>query len=202
MLRGAPRADFFPDRRRQEWIKRLNRWLNDEWQKGSKDSAPLRLALPGESLWEVACRAGSTLPLPFHFGDTLDAAWVNCDGSYSYSLGRQGPYIQRPTAVGAYGLVNDWGVADLHGNVAEWCADLWHPSLISGPEDGRPWMDLFDGLSVEEQRVLLRGGSWFNQPQVCRSAYRYSFRPAALYVVVGIRVCCLPPGLPSWSFNP
>ncbi|MFM8277560.1 MAG: SUMF1/EgtB/PvdO family nonheme iron enzyme [Cyanobium sp.] len=185
----------------QEWIKRLNRWLNDEWQKGSKEVAPLRLALPGESLWEIACRAGSTLPLPFHFGDTLDVAWANYDGNYTYSGGRQGTYIQRPTAVGAYGLVNRWGLADLHGNVAEWCADLWHPSPLGAPDDGRPWMDLFDGLLVEEQRVLLRGGSWFYGPHYCRSASRNGSPPGNLIDRVGFRVCCLPPGLPSWSFD-
>jgi formylglycine-generating enzyme required for sulfatase activity len=186
----------------QEWIKRLNRWLNDEWQKGSKEGAPLRLALPAESLWEIASRAGSTLPLPFHFGDTLDAAWANYDGNYTYSGGRQGTYIQRPTAVGAYGLANRWGLADLHGNVAEWCADLWHPSPLGAPDDGRPWMDLFDGLLAEEQRVLLRGGSWFVAPHYCRSAFRDGLRPANSNDCVGFRVCCLPPGLPSWSFDP
>ena len=150
----------------------------------------------------MACRAGSTSP--FHFGDTLDAAWANYDGSpdYVYPGGRPGPYLQRPSPVGAYGLVNDWGLADLHGNVWEWCADLWHPSPQGGPVNGQAWMEPFEGLPLEQQLRLLRGGSWFGVPHRCRSAYRSSTHPADHNVDVGFRLCCLPPGLPSWSFNP
>jgi formylglycine-generating enzyme required for sulfatase activity len=101
--------------------------------------------------------------------------------------------------VGAYGLVNAWGLADLHGNVWEWCADVWHPSPLGGPQDGTPWVQMAEGLL---ENRLLRGGSWFGGPRSCRSAYRGGSRPGVLVDSVGFRVCCLPPGLPSWSFNP
>jgi formylglycine-generating enzyme required for sulfatase activity len=187
-----------------EWLKRLNRWLSEPWASLGLAGEPPRLDLPSETLWEVACRAGATTSSPFHFGDTLDAAWANYDGSRDdvYPGGRPGPYLQRPSPVGAYGLVNDWGLADLHGNVWEWCADLWHPSPQGGPVDGQAWMEPFEGLPSEQQRRLLRGGSWFNVPRNCRSAYRLSDHPALRNGLVGFRVCCLPPGLPSWSFSP
>jgi formylglycine-generating enzyme required for sulfatase activity len=185
-----------------EWRARLNVWLSEQGASLGLPGEPPRLDLPSETLWEVACRAGSTSP--FHFGDTLDAAWANYNGSpdYVYPGGRPGPYLQRPSPVGAYGLVNDWGLADLHGNVWEWCADLWHPSPQGGPVDGQAWMEPFEGLPLEQQRWLLRGGSWVNEPRFCRSAYRVSNRPANRDGSVGFRLCCLPPGLPSWSFNP
>ena len=188
----------------QEWIWRLNRWLRGlaerepaSWGAGQ----PPELGLPSESAWEVTCRAGRPNSTPFHFGDTLDAAWANYDGNhdYVYPGGRPGGYLQRPSPVGAYGLVNAWGLADLHGNVSEWCADVWHPSPLGGPQDGTPWVQMAEGLL---ENRLLRGGSWVDEPRLCRSAYRYSNHPGNLLDIVGFRVCCLPPGLPSWSLNP
>jgi formylglycine-generating enzyme required for sulfatase activity len=61
---------------------------------------------------------------------------------------------------------------DLHGNVWEWCDDHWHDN---------------------EQR-LLRGGSWDDYPDECRSAYRYRFRPDDASIRIGFRVVCLPQG--------
>ena len=185
-----------------EWRDRLNLWLSKQSSALGLNGKPLQLDLPSETLWEVACRAGS--PSPFHFGDTLDAAWANYNGSpdYVYPGGRPGPYLQRPSPVGAYGLVNDWGLADLHGNVWEWCADRWHPSPQGGPVNGQVWMEPFEGLPLEQQLRLLRGGSWFNDPRNCRSAFRISGRTASHGGIVGFRLCCLPPGLPSCPSNP
>lgn len=38
----------------------------------------------------------------------------------------------------------------------------------------------------------LRGGSWFNTPWSCRSAYRIHFQPDDAFLRVGFRVVCLP----------
>jgi formylglycine-generating enzyme required for sulfatase activity len=183
----------------QSWLKRLNRWLAEQGPAQGLAGEPPRLALPSENLWEVACRGGSASP--FHFGDTLDAAWANYDASpnYVYPGGRAGRYLQRPSPVGSYGLVNERGLADLHGNVWECCEDVWHPSPLGGPLDGRPRHEPVAG--VWDMR-LLRGGSWFITPQNCRSAYRSRLRPADSNSVVGFRVCCLPPGFPSWPLYP
>ena len=54
--------------------------------------------------------------------------------------------------VGTY-PANAFGLADMHGNVWEWCNDLYE----SDPE-----------LHV------LRGGSWFDEAWFCRSANRSS----------------------------
>ncbi|MFN9547853.1 MAG: formylglycine-generating enzyme family protein [Cyanobacteriota bacterium] len=66
----------------QEWLRQLNRWPEEQWPLlGGRGDAP-QLALPSESQWEVACRAGAATP--FHFGDTLDASWANFNANYTY----------------------------------------------------------------------------------------------------------------------
>jgi hypothetical protein len=135
------------------------------------DQAP-QVGLPSESLWEVACRAGTDTA--FHFGDTIDATWANFRGTIPYTDGRSGLFVNHPLPVGSYGLVNPWGLADLHGTLWEWCADVWHPDPLSAPQDGSPRMDPAEGLTDER---LLRGGSWFNVPLLCRSAYRDGKHP-------------------------
>jgi formylglycine-generating enzyme required for sulfatase activity len=148
--------------------------------------------------WEVACRAGATTP--FHFGDTLDVSRANDDDGSTYGAGRKGAYRPRPLPVGFFGLVNRWGLAELHGQLHEWCGDQWHPDPTGAgwPSAGLPWEGVDPALealgSAQKELRLLRGGSWFNDPHVCRSAYRNGLHPGNLGGNVGFRVCCLPPG--------
>lgn len=182
-----------------EWLARLNHWLVEEWTALVGGTAAPQLALPSESRWEVACRSGSNTP--FHCGDTLDPSWANYDANSTYGRGRKGEYHQRPTATGALAVVNRWGLAEMHGQLFEWCGDCWHPDPV-GPgwrQDGSAWEEsdaALEGLQDQEYR-LLRGGSWSNFPGICRSAFRNSVLPVNRYGNVGFRVCCLPPGLPS-----
>jgi formylglycine-generating enzyme required for sulfatase activity len=82
-----------------------------------------------------------------------------------------------------------------------WIAGIPRPGMVPAMA-GLGWCPAKE-LSPEGQELrLLRGGSWFSVPHFCRSAFRISIHPALLLVDVGFRVCCLPPGLPSWSFNP
>jgi formylglycine-generating enzyme required for sulfatase activity len=180
----------------QEWLRRLNRWLVEHWPKlGGQGEAP-QLALPSESQWEAACRAGSGTP--FHFGDTLDATWANVDGNYTYGAGRTGAYRQRPVPVGFFGLVNRWGLAEMHGQLLEWCGDHWHRDPRAGSmADGSPVDELDPDLegNQEQNYRLLRGGSWFSAPLNCRAAFRGSSIPANVNTIFGVRPCCLlPPG--------
>ncbi|MEB3317829.1 MAG: SUMF1/EgtB/PvdO family nonheme iron enzyme [Cyanobacteriota bacterium] len=157
-------------------------------------------SLPSEAFWEWACRAGTTTP--FHFGATLSPDLANFDGRYAYSCGPKGEFREHTTAVGRF-PANAWGLHDMHGNVWEWCLDRWHPSPRHGPSDGRPWLEPAPEVPVEARDWrLLRGGSWFIDPRVCRSASRDSVSPGILNDNVGFRVCCLPPGLPSWPSSP
>ena len=181
----------------QEWLKRLNRWLSEQWPElGGQGEVPV-FALPSESQWEASCRAGSRTP--FHFGDTLDACWANYDGNYTYGAGRKGVFRQRPLSVGAFGLVNRWGLAELHGQLLEWCADQWHRDPVAGSAgDGSPLEGPDPELEGNQEQAmrLLRGGSWVDVPHGARAAMRGSIHPGLLLADVGVRPGCFsPPGL-------
>jgi formylglycine-generating enzyme required for sulfatase activity len=182
-----------------EWLSRLNHWLAQEWATQGVIAAAPKLALPSESQWEAACRAGSEDP--FHFGHTLDSSWANYDGNYVYGIGRKGVNRQRPTVTGAFGLVNRWGLAEMHGQLWEWCGDFWHPNPLGTPLNGLAWDELDPALdgSLQQGMMVLRGGTWIRFPRTCRAAFRYANFPAYIGAEIGLRPCCLL--LPGHALN-
>jgi formylglycine-generating enzyme required for sulfatase activity len=139
--------------------------------------------LPSEAEWEYACRAGTKTP--FHFGETITTDLANYNGNYGYGKGTKGEYREQTTAVGEFGVANNFGLCDLHGNVWEWCADPWHGNYENAPADGSVWKERGD----DNYRVL-RGGSWYSYPRNCRSADRNCYPSVIQYYVIGFRVVC------------
>jgi len=139
--------------------------------------------LPSEAEWEYACRAGSAKP--FAFGDTITTNEVNYDGNYTYGNAPKGEYRGRTTPVGTF-QPNAFGLYDMHGNVWEWCQDSWHSNYKGAPTDGSAWLD----NEESSNRKLLRGGSWFNYPANCRSAFRYDNDLDYRIGNFGFRVVC------------
>jgi formylglycine-generating enzyme required for sulfatase activity len=136
--------------------------------------------LPSEAEWEYACRAGTTTP--FHFGETITTDVANYDGNYTYASAPKGVYRQKTTDVGSF-PANNFGLYDLHGNVWEWCADIWHKNYNGAPSDGSLWESGGDNT----QR-LLRGGSWGYDPRNCRSASRLRVYPGFRLNGIGFRL--------------
>ncbi len=145
--------------------------------------------LPSEAEWEYACRAGTTTP--FHFGETITTDLANYRGtdnevykwSGSYGRGPKGIDREETTEVGSF-PGNTFGLYDMHGNVWEWCADHWH-DYEGTPTDANAWLD-----DNDNQLRLLRGGSWDDYSDDCRSAYRYRNFPTYNDYLVGFRVVC------------
>ncbi|MCX5981686.1 MAG: SUMF1/EgtB/PvdO family nonheme iron enzyme [Nostocales cyanobacterium LacPavin_0920_SED1_MAG_38_18] len=138
--------------------------------------------LPSEAEWEYACRGGTTTP--FYFGETISTGLANYDGNYTYGGGAKGEYRGKTTEVGKF-PANPCGLYDMCGNVWEWCEDEWHKNYINAPADGSAWLD------KNSESRLLRGGSWYLSPVLCRSAYRsdYGFLDDVSYAI-GFRVVC------------
>jgi formylglycine-generating enzyme required for sulfatase activity len=148
--------------------------------------------LPNEAEWEYACRVGTKTP--FYFGETITTALANYRGTDweyqgktypgNYGKGPRGEYREQTTPVGEF-PPNDFGLYDMHGNVWEWCADRWHENYKGAPTDGSAWLSKNDN-----DNRLVRGGSWFNDPRLCRSAYRDSDSLDFRFNAFGFRVVC------------
>jgi formylglycine-generating enzyme required for sulfatase activity len=100
--------------------------------------------------------------------------------------------------IGFFGLVNRWGLAEMHGQQLEWCADRWHRDPLAGSNgDGSPLEEPDPELEGNQEQAfrLLRGGSWFYVPRFARAAFRLSNPPTNVYSNVGVRPGCFsPPG--------
>jgi len=148
--------------------------------------------LPSEAEWEYACRAGTTTP--FHFGETITTDLANYDGGSSYGQGPEGVDRRETTAVGSFGVANNFGLYDMHGNVWEWCLDDWHDDYKGAPTDGSAWFNSDDELSDKSGRAVMRGGSWINNPRFCRSASRLTYDRVErddIFNIIGFRVVCV-----------
>jgi formylglycine-generating enzyme required for sulfatase activity len=144
--------------------------------------------LPSESRWEYACRAGTTTP--FYCGETLTSDQANYFAAYDpYAEEPTSNYLARTTPVGSF-AANNFGLYDMHGNVGEWCADLWHRNYKGTPPlDGNAWLDSDTRLHPRYRPArLVRGGSWGDEARHCRSANRTFCLPDKRYSVLGLRV--------------
>ena len=118
--------------------------------------------LLSEAEREYAARAGTDTP--FWWGSSISTDKANYDGNYTYG-GSKGKYRQQTLPVKSFDP-NPWGLYQVHGNVWDWVEDCWHDSYHNTPSDGSAWTTgacTFRGL---------RGGSWYNNSQYLRAAFR------------------------------
>ncbi len=139
--------------------------------------------LPSVAEWEYSCRAGTTTP--FHFGETITPDLANYDGNYTYGFGSKGQYRKQTTPVGSFQVANAFGLYDMHGNVWEWCADPWHENYLLVPSDSSVWEN-----GGDDNYRLLRGGSWYCLPKLCRATQRHWEQPDNGGSGIGFRVVC------------
>jgi formylglycine-generating enzyme required for sulfatase activity len=126
-----------------------------------------RYRIPSEAEWEYACRAGSR-------------SRYSCGDSISGTQARFGT-TEGPVAPGAY-PPNAFGLYDMHGNVREWTADVWHESYDFTPLDGSPATQGHSAMRV------VRGGSWSDDAVLLRSAARMRATPTSRVGMIGFRV--------------
>ncbi len=141
------------------------------------------IRLPTESEWEYACRAGTTTAF---FCDETNYSTENC-GSCTPGmqplLEQYCLYCANDSGICCYAyckLPNPWGLADMHGNVWEWCWD-WFGTYPSGRVTDPK------GSSSGSFRVE-RGGSWSSSARLCRSAARVHDDPGSRSPSLGFRI--------------
>jgi formylglycine-generating enzyme required for sulfatase activity len=116
---------------------------------------------------------------------TTDLA--NYNGNYTYGHGIEGIDREETTVVSSFGVANNFGLYDMHGNVSEWCQDNWHSNYKGAPTDGSAWLN---NMSSSDE-YLRRGGCWYDRPDACRSTYRgKSLLLDSNSLAIGFRVGC------------
>jgi formylglycine-generating enzyme required for sulfatase activity len=134
--------------------------------------------LPTEAEWEYLCRAGTTTAI-----SAGELAVINCDPDPVLTY--FGWYC--PNSSGARQPVrslypNDWGLYDVHGNVGEWCWDVYGDGFYAMSPSEDP-----TGPELGTNRVV-RGGNYGAWGSTCRSAARGSYNPGPDNPAVGFRV--------------
>jgi len=170
--RGAPMNGPAQPVVRVSWQGAMDfcRWLSQETGE--------QFTLPTEAQWEYACRAGSdghfacqpAKPRVYTPQDQHTWAKPSTWTYYSHDIG-QGP-------------ANAWGLCDMQQNVAEWTLSTCR-SYPYRDDDGR-------NSTTPEGRKVVRGGSFRDGPQRCRSAFRLDYPAWQKVFNVGFRVVVLP----------
>ena len=129
----------------------------------------LLLRLPSEAEWEYGCRAGTTMP--YFFGTAARREEINfAEGSSGVDSVRSRP-------------PNAWGLFQMHGNIDEWCADVWSDSHEHINSDGSARIILAD----ESMARVVRGGSWGDYARFVRAASRNRYQPGDRVDELGFR---------------
>ena len=134
--------------------------------------------LLSEAEWEYAARGNTGQRRKYWWGNEIKKNGIvmaNC-----YGCGSQWDN-KRTAPVGSFDA-NPFGLHDMHGNVWEWVEDCYRDSYSGQARDGSAWK------KSNCKTVVLRGGSWYNDPVNLRSANRYRFIPDIRDIVNGFRV--------------
>lgn len=147
---------------------------------GEKEGGVNHYRLPSEAEWEYACRAGTTTA--FWFGDNKD--WEQGDKYINYRMlcGNTADTPDNPFPVGQK-PANPWGLHDTHGNVGEWCEDLWHETYRNAPVNGSAWI-----LGGEPKIRVVRGKLICSLPDELSSSTRNKGQASERDNQIGFRV--------------
>src|SRR5262249_8821720 len=163
-------------------------WLSN------KENKRYRLATEAE--WEYACRAGTTnlwssaddLPKA-NARDFMWFHWFNPAGKPP-----SGPLT--PQSVGRK-KSNEFGLHDMHGNVAEMCSDYWGPAYSDQCPRAGMVIDPKAPKNNPGFGRFARGGCFLDTPFLTPSACRNFLEPSLGYCHVGFRIVCEVPRAPE-----
>ena len=150
------------------------------WLNSKVPGQPYRL--PSEAEWEYAARAGTQSW--FATGEIVTDVQANFRASVRYAGSDTGVYRRETLPVGSF-APNGFRVHDMMGNAMEWTADCWHPSHEGAPADTSARGGENGG---DCSKRVLRGGSWFSEPNELRSAFRARYDSGLRTRKAGFRV--------------
>jgi len=155
-------------RERVSWYEAIAfcRWLTQKYNQQGGSQKEVRL--PTEWEWQQAATGGDPANV-YPWGPDWDASCCNS--------GESG--LDRTTAVGMYPH-RTWPESplDMAGNVLEWCLSKFDNHVI--PQATR--------IDQSGGPLVIRGGSWFDNPGALRSASRAGGSPDKRYFNVGFRL--------------
>ena len=142
------------------------RKLTEQEREVGRLPAGWEYTLPTEAQWERACRARTETRFSYgddesklgHYGWFADNV-MKADEPYAHRVGQK--------------KANPWGLFDMHGNVVEWCRDIYTEKLPGG----RDPEVMPDEKPTDGSARVFRGGSWGHRARFCRSAYRDRYTP-------------------------
>lgn len=175
------------------------RWL------GEKEGVTYRL--PTEAEWEYVCRAGTEAWFSFgndyasqfhHYANLADGTLEDAHeqtASWQWILPEARDGAVYTQAVGSY-QPNAWGVHDMHGNVWEWCQDVYSDTFYKPfrHTQERAYFAAVDVLNTDETTYpdgdfrIIRGGAWNVSPIQARCGVRGYFERKDAACYVGFRV--------------
>ena len=184
------------------WYEALafTRWLTRKWQKEGMIPEYLEVRLPSEAEWEKAARGGEQIPENFVVGPPWEVEvkpelkpnnqpqrnypWGGADQCEPDLANFEQSGIGATNALGCFPAgISPYGVFELSGNVWEWTRSVYQDYPYN-PKDGREKL-----ISKGEQdRRVLRGGSWDTLAEHLRSSYRNRFVPDYRSYYFGFRV--------------
>ncbi len=136
--------------------------------------------LPTEAEWEYACRGDKSTA--YSFGN--DPSELSEYGWWGGFVGDGNAKSELYAHQVATKQANPFGLYDMHGNVWEWCQDVYDEKVYASRSS-----TTVDPMSTSgsEYRVL-RGGSWNSDSRDARSANRSGNSPVDRFYNFGFRV--------------
>ncbi len=151
------------------------RKLTEQERQAGRLANDWEYTLPTEAQWEWGCRARTDTR--FSFGDDNsklgDYAWFSANASKAHEVYAH-PVGQKKA--------NPWGLCDMHGNVWEWCRDVYAEKLPGGRDP-----EVKPDENAGSNRVF-RGGGWGFDAARCRSGSRNSYLPDRRVMIYGFRL--------------
>ena len=150
------------------------------WEEAQAYCAYAGGRLPSEAEWEKAARGGlEAMPYPWGNSDPI------CQSGADHGALSSDCNLKDALPVGSF-QPNGFGVYDMAGNVWEWVADWYDAGYYSISPASNPI-----GPELGEKRAI-RGGSWGNNINFLRVAFRYSLSPEQRSDVIGFRCVRIP----------